>query len=350
MQAIDEHDLTENTENDASVPHLDSVCTPFVEQVVFQHLAVHTRHFSLSDFECISPEPNEIIWLHCVGVREEAQLRRIIDTFHIHPLVIEDILSIHQRPKVEDYGHYVFFVGRVFGYKKTGLVSEPVSMIIGKNFFLSFQNHGWDGFATVRNALIANKDDIRSRGADFLAYSFIDHLVDDYFNILDKFNMRVEKIDRSILDLEKKDTLQRVHRLKRDGILFRSTLLPIQESLNLMMQGKILLFKEDTRLFLRDVVDHVDHLVALLNSTRELITSMMDVYLSYQSNKLNEQMRVLTAITIIFMPLTLVAGIYGMNFTNMPELDWRYGYFFILLVMLVIAAALVMFFRKRRWF
>ncbi len=345
--AEDCHDHENQAEKIITPP---SAATPTIHQTVYGGAQVRITHCALADFSHPEAGENEVVWLHCVGIKREKELKKILSTYQIHELVLEDILSVNQRPKIEDYGHYVFYVGNLFGWKKGHLHAMQISMIFGKNFMLSFQADYSAALLNTQDEIRNNKNNICQQQSDFLAYCLIDRIIDDYFVILDQFNLKLEKMDNFLLDNNKENTLQKIHKLRRESIMLRGALLPMQESLNMVMMGKIGLFHENTRIFMRDVVDHVAHLVSLLDSTRELINSMMDVYLSFQSNRLNVQMRVLTAITIIFMPLTLIAGIYGMNFTNMPELNWHHGYYIVIAIMLAIAVGLVYFFWKRKWF
>lgn len=288
-------------------------------------------------------------WLHFVGIHDEETLEQVLKPFNIHPLVIEDILHTKQLPKIELYKDYLFFIGQALSYQKHRLVVDQVCMIVGKNFVLTFQTRPLGIFSLVREHLQAEHATLRKKGADFLAYTLIDCLVDDYFTVLGQFESKVEDADQILFDAQQENILQRIHSLKHETTRFRRALLPLRESLNQIVRGDFIIFTDDTRLFARDAYDHTIHLIESLDSAREMVSSMTDLYLSFQSNHLNIQIRLLTVITIMMMPLTLIAGIYGMNFDYMPELHWKYGYFAILGVMALICVVLCWVFYKKRW-
>ncbi|WP_066565458.1 magnesium/cobalt transporter CorA [Snodgrassella sp. CFCC 13594] len=294
-------------------------------------------------------QPGELAWLHFVGIEDNAKLRELLKPFGIHDLVIEDILSHKQRPKIEDYGHYLFVATRVFSYKKLKLQYNQVYLIIGPQFVLTFQAEPLGLFSIIRNYIQQNRFDIRHKPIDFFAYTFIDRIVDDYFVVLEQFNNRVESLDKELFMADNDNILVPIHQLKRDAMRLRRALLPQREMLHQLVRGDFEFFTAATHVYLRDVYDHSLQLMESLDGSRDMVMSMMDIHLSYQSNRLNKQMRVLTVITILFMPLTVITGIYGMNFDFMPELHWHYGYFAVLGCMALIIASLLLFFAKRRW-
>lgn len=288
-------------------------------------------------------------WLHFVGISDSATLHQLLKPFAIHDLVIEDILSHKQRPKIEDYGHYLFLATRVFNYKKLKLQFDQVYIIIGAQFVLTFQARPIGLFSVIREYIEQNRFDIRHKNIDFFAYTFIDRIVDDYFVVLEQYSNRVESMDKTLFTADSTDMLMPIHRLKRDAMRLQRSLLPQREMLHQLVRGDFALFGDSTRVYLRDVYDHSLQLMESLDGAREMVMSMMDIRLSYQSNRLNQQMRVLTVITILFMPLTVITGIYGMNFEFMPELHWHYGYFIVLGMMGCIIIGLLMYFSRRRW-
>lgn len=288
-------------------------------------------------------------WLHFVGVKDGAMLAQMLAPFQIHPLVVEDILTRQQRPKIEEYEDYLFFAGRVFAYEGNRLVGDQVYLIVGEGFVLTFQNRPLGLFSEIHNRLIQNKGLLRQEDAEFLAYYLIDRMVDDCFTVVDEFSTKVETIDKSIFANQAcDDVLKTIYRLKRDGVRLRKSIYPLREALSRLVRDDIW-FRKEAKVFLRDAYDHSVQLIETLDATRDLLVGMMDVYLSYQSNQLNKQMRLLTVITLIFMPLTLITGIYGMNFDHMPELHWRYGYFAVLGAMAMMVSAMVVFLYRRRW-
>lgn len=294
----------------------------------------------------------EVLWLNVYGLANPDLMQAIGQRFGLHPLVQEDILSVRQRPKVEEYDSYLFLATRVFHYlagEERRLQSEPMYMVVGQGFVLTFQPHPLGVFGAVRERLKKPDSMLLLHGADFLAYTLIDAVIDDYFGVLDDFGNRVEAIDRQLLADKSGGVLRSIHRLKHEGMRLRRALLPLRDMLNQMTRGELPQFRPETRLWLRDAFDHCLHLLESLDASRDMVAGMLDLYLSIQSNRLNVQMRVLTIISIIFMPLTLIAGIYGMNFDYMPELHWRWGYFAVLAVMGLIGVGIALSFSRRRW-
>ncbi len=299
-----------------------------------------------------APQDGQTQWVHCIGINDAATLKNLLAPYHIHELVIEDILSKKQRPKIEDYNDYIFIAARVFTYHAHKLTADQVYLIIGRNFILTFQQHPIGLFNDIRQHLASNRYNIRQKNIDFMAYAFIDRLVDDYFLITDTYNEHVETIDRALFQSggnNNNDLLIKIHRLKRDALRIRRTLTPIRDVLTMLLRGDFDVFNGESQIYLRDTYDHVLQLIESIDASRDSVLSMMDVYLSFQSNKLNQQIRVLTVVTLLFMPLTVITGIYGMNFENMPELKWHYGYYMVLGLMLLITAYSLYFFRKRNW-
>ncbi|WP_066077853.1 magnesium/cobalt transporter CorA [Bergeriella denitrificans] len=298
-----------------------------------------------------APAQGETNWLHFVGINDAGLLKHALEPYGIHDLVIEDILSRKQRPKIEDYGHYVFIAAQVYRYSPQKLHSDQVYLIIGQDFVLSFQQKPLGLFSRFRAKMSSNPLDILHKNAAFLTYCLLDLTIDDYFIVLDEYNNRVEAIDKTLFkDNTGDDLLGKIHRLKRDAVRLRRSLQPMRDVLyQLAVRREFAIFQEDTGVYLRDVYDHIMQLIESLDASRDTVVGMMDVYLSFQSNRMNQQMRVLTVITIIFMPLTVLTGIYGMNFDNMPELHWHYGYFILLGVMAAIIAGLLIFFYRRKW-
>ncbi|OBU84642.1 magnesium/cobalt transporter CorA [Chromobacterium subtsugae] len=292
----------------------------------------------------------EVLWLNVYGLSDAAAIQAIGERFGLHPLVQEDILNARQRPKLEDYDDYLFLACRVFDYQQGGrLQSDQMYLVLGDGFVLSFQEKPTGVFEQVRERLRKGRGALRRRGADYLAYSLLDAIIDDYFGVLGQFNDKVERTDGQLLAGRDNGVLRQIQRLKRDCLKLRRALLPLREVLLSLNRGDEERFGEDTRVYLRDAYDHVVHVLESLEMNREMVGDMMDLYLSTQSHRLNLQMRVLTVITMIFMPLTLIAGIYGMNFEYMPELKWHYGYFIVLLAMGGISACMSWWFWKRRW-
>jgi magnesium transporter len=285
------------------------------------------------------------------GVHNVPLLEKLGDCFGLHRLVMEDIANTDQRPKTEDYGEYLYIVLKMLTAGKNGeLVTEQLSLVLGANFVLSFQE-GIEGdvFPPVQERLRSGKGRARKMGADYLAYSLLDAVVDNYFVVLEKFGDRIESIETELIKNPAQQTVRRIYHLKREMIFLHNVVWPLREVVSAVGKQESPLIRESTAPYLRDVYYHVVHIIDSVDIYREMLSSMLDMYLSSVSNRLNEVMKVLTAISLIFMPLTFIVGVYGMNFKYMPELEWRYGYFIALLAMLGIGVAMFLYFKRKKW-
>ena len=292
-----------------------------------------------------------VTWINVDGVHNVPLLEKFGDCFGLHRLVMEDIANTDQRPKTEDYGDYLYIVLKMLSAGKNGeIVTEQLSLVLGPNFVLSFQE-GIEGdvFPLIRERLRSGKGRVRKMGADYLAYSLLDAAVDNYFVILEKFGDKIESIETELIGNPTQQTVQRIYQLKREMIFLHNAVWPLREVVSNIGKHESPLIKEATAPYLRDVYDHVVHIIDSVDIYREMLSSMLDMYLSSVSNRLNEVMKVLTAISLIFMPLTFIVGVYGMNFKYMPELEWRYGYFITLLAMLGIGVVMLLYFKRKKW-
>ncbi|MGV8058720.1 MAG: magnesium/cobalt transporter CorA [Smithellaceae bacterium] len=292
-----------------------------------------------------------IMWIDIVGLQDTSLLEDIGNVFGLHPLVLEDILNTDQRPKMEDYCDYLYIVLRNFNGQTNGeLISEQISMILGKNFVISFREKPDNLFEPIRQRLVSNKGRIRKSGADYLAHAIIDNIVDNYFIVLEKLEEKIEFLENDLVRRTTPVTLQAIHDLKRELILLRKSLWPLREAISSLERSDSQLISESTRIYFKDIFDHVIAIIDSLETFRDMLSGMLDIYLSSVSNKLNEVMKVLTVIATIFMPLTFLAGVYGMNFKFMPELEWRWGYFGVLGIMLLVALSMIYYFKKKKWY
>jgi magnesium transporter len=292
-----------------------------------------------------------VTWMNIDGLHQVEILEKLGECYGLHPLVLEDILNTDQRPKMEDYGDYLYIVLRMLNdsEKSSEIESEQISLILGPNFVFSFQEREGDIFDLVRERIRTNKGRIRKMGADYLAYSLLDFIVDNYFVILEKIGEKVEVLEEKLVTHPTPDTLQTIHHLKREMIFLRKAVWPLREVVSGLERGESSLIKESTRIYLRDVYDHTIQTIDTIETYRDMVSGMLDIYLSSVSNRLNSVMKVLTIIATIFMPLTFLAGIYGMNFKYMPELEWRWGYPFIWLIMVGIGVFMLLYFKKKKW-
>jgi magnesium transporter len=278
-------------------------------------------------------------------------IEKLGENFGIHRLVLEDILNTEHTPKIEVYEDYLFFTLKMITLgEDKGIESEQVSIILGDNYVISFQEKEGDVFDPVRERLRGQKGKIRARGADYLLYALVDVIADNYFVIIDAYGDILEELEDEIFMEPREDHLQVVQQSKRDLIKLRKSVFPLREAVLFLERSDTKLVKAETAPFFRDVYDHVLHVTESIESFRELNTGLKDIYLSRLSMKMNEVMQTLTIIATIFIPLTFVAGVYGMNFENMPELGWKYGYLAVWIVMLAITTLLIFYFRRKRWF
>ena len=294
---------------------------------------------------------SSVVWLNVDGVHQPEIIEQVGKSFGLHPLVAEDIASTGQRPKMEDFDNYVFVVLRMLGFdgEEKGIKSEQTSIILGSDFVISFQENEGDVFDSIRERLRNNKGRIRKMDADYLAYSLIDAIVDNYFMILEKLGESIEDIEDRLVTSPTSETLQSIHDLKREMIFLRKSVWPLREVINRMERSESPLINKSTFVYLRDVYDHTIQITDAMETFRDMLSGMLDIYLSSVSNRMNEVMKVLTVIATIFIPLTFVTGIYGMNFNYMPELDQTWSYPAVLVLMLVVALLMVMFFRRKKW-
>lgn len=292
-----------------------------------------------------------VTWINIDGLHDVEVIEKIGKQYGLHPLILEDILHVGQRPKFEDLESYIFVVLMMLRYddENQTAVSEQVSLILGPNFVISFQESIGDVFEQIRDRIRNAKGKIRKMGADYLMYALLDAIVDGYFSILEKIGDRIETMEEELINDPSQRTLHQIHNLKREMIFLRRSVWPLRESISGLERSESALIKETTGLYLRDVYDHTIQVIDTVESFRDTISGMLDIYLSSISNRMNAVMKVLTIIATIFIPLTFVAGIYGMNFEHMPELKWRWGYAAVWLVMLAITAAMLVYFKRKKW-
>ena len=292
-----------------------------------------------------------VTWTNIDGLHETEMLEKLGDCYGFHPLVLEDILNTDQRPKMEDYGDYVYIVLRSLEYnhRKDEIESDQISIILGQNFVFSFQEKEGDTFDPLRERIRTGKGRIKKMGADYLAYTLMDSIVDNYFIILEKQGEKIELLEEQLITSPTPETLQTIHDLKREMIFLRKAVWPLREVVGSLERGESSLIQASTRIYLRDLYDHIIQVIDNVETFRDMIAGILDIYLSSVSNRLNSVMKVLTIIATIFMPLTFLAGIYGMNFKYMPELEWRWGYPLIWLIMLGTGIFMLVYFKKKKW-
>jgi magnesium transporter len=303
--------------------------------------------------ECLAlRDTSTTTWIDVDGVHQTDVLAQLGEHYGLHPLTLEDITSTSQRPKIETFPTYIFVVCRMLRVDpQTNLIdSEQISLILGRNFVMSFQERAGDVFDPVRERLRHGKGRIRKAGADYLAYALLDAVVDNYFLVIERYADQVEELEDRIVDNPSPELLHDIHRVKREMILVRRAVWPLREVVSVVLRDESDLIQPNTQLFLRDVHDHALQVADMVETFRDVLTGLQDLYLSNLSHRMNEVMKVLTVISTIFVPLTFVAGVWGMNFRHMPELGWRWGYLGAWVVFGAISALMIGYFRRKRWF
>jgi magnesium transporter len=290
-------------------------------------------------------------WYDLRGLHQLDDIRKIGEPFKIHPLILEDIVDTEQRPKFEEYPNGFFVILRaLLIHEESGqLETEQVALFCGKHLVLSFQEKDEDLFAPVRDRLLQAKGKIRQRGADYLTYALIDMIVDQYYVVLDQLEEDIDLLEEEILKGGGEEIKGKIHQQKVRILAFRKNVVPLREVINQLTRAESDNLDSTTLIFLRDLYDHVAQVIDTIDTYRELVHSLHDLYLSEISFRMNNIMKVLTIISTIFIPLSFLAGVYGMNFHYMPELSWKYGYFIILGVMFSVCIGLLFYFRRKKW-
>lgn len=302
--------------------------------------------------EAVAPlRDGGVLWLDVTGVHAPVLLEKLGQAFALHPLLMEDVLNTEQRPKLEDYEDYLFVVLKRLQYRPEAgrVVTLQVSIVLGPGYVLSFQEADSALFDPVRTRIRSARGRLRRLGPDYLLHALIDCVVDEYFGVLEALGEEIERLEDQILDRPSPVATRTLHRLKRELIGLRKAVWPLREVIGGLDRSDSELLSAGVELYLRDLYDHTIHVIDTVETYRDTLSGLLDVYLSTLSNRMNEIMKLLTIISTIFIPLTFIAGVYGMNFRYMPELEWRWGYFAVLGAMLGIGLALVGFFRYRRW-
>jgi magnesium transporter len=310
--------------------------------------------------ECIPYlDSHSVSWVDLQGLGDEDVLRRLGGVFGLHPLVLEDVVNVPQRPKVEEYDEQLLLIARMIMLKKSGkgFISEQVSFILGRHYLLTVQEEPVnDSFDPVRERIRNNKGCIRRTESDYLMYALLDSVIDGFFPVLEGYGEAIEDLEDEVVDNPTRQTLEKIHKLKRDLLMLRRAIWPQRDAINALIRDGSDLISDDVRVYLRDCYDHAVQVLDMVETYRELASSLMDVYLSSINNRMNEVMKLLTVISTIFIPLTFIAGVYGMNFDtekspwNMPELNWYWGYPLCWGVMVAIGLSLVYYFYRKGWF
>lgn len=295
-------------------------------------------------------EKESVTWVNVDGLHDIDLINNIGTQFNLHPLVLEDILNTEQRPKLDDMEDYLFIVAKMvyFNPDNDQMKFEQISLVLWGNMVISFQEDIGDVFEPVRERLRKGKGRIRKMGSDYLLYALMDALVDSYYSVLEKIGERVENLEDDLMNSPEPEILQVIHNMKSELVFLRRSVWPLREIVNRLEKGELDLINEKTRIYFRDVYDHTIQVIDTIETCRDIVSGMMDLFLSSVSNRMNEVMKMLTVIATIFIPLTFIAGVYGMNFENMPELKWHWGYPTAFWTVMVVIGVLMIFWFKRK--
>lgn len=329
------------------------------DQTRIQSLCYDSNELFESAYEkfdqSIRPKDSKVLWLDIVGVHDISVIEEVGKAFELDPLLLEDVVNIYQRPKLEEFEGSLFLVTKMlhFDQKKLDLKIEQVSFVLKSNCVISFQEIEEDIFGSVRERIRKSLGKIRTKGADYLLFSLMDATVDQYYFVMEEIGDAVAKLEAQVFgedDIPERELIQKVWALRRELYEMRKQLGPIAEFIRQIERAKYPLISKSVYYYFRDLSDHSTQVFEALETARQMVTNLIEIHLSLMSNRMNEVMRILTIFAAIFIPLTFIAGIYGMNFQFMPELHWKYGYFGVLGFMLIVAVSLLFYFRKKKWF
>ena len=291
-----------------------------------------------------------VTWINVEGKHNAGIIEKVCKGFNLHHLVVEDILSGNQRPKFEDYDDYVFIVLRLFYTKgrRNAIESEQVSIVVGKNYVLSFQENHSNIFEDIIERIDSGKVKIREKGPDYLAYALIDVVVDNHYSIIEKVGEDIEALESDLLSNPDSETIEEIYSFKQKMIMFSKSVWTLREALNEIMKNESVISRQ-TKIYMRDIYDHASRIIDSIETYRDMVSGMIELYSTKSGHRMNEVMKTLTIIATIFIPLTFIAGLYGMNFKVMPELEWKYAYFVVLFIMLGVAFGMTLYFRRKKW-
>jgi magnesium transporter len=334
--------------------HIGDKKTGKVKITLLDYDENHLTEKELSDVNESAPYKNAptTTWINVDGLDDTSIIDNLGKIFEFHHLMLEDILNTDQRPKMEDFGSYIFIVLKMLHYdeNKKEILTEQVSFIIGPNYVISFQEGiEGDDFKSLRERIRTGKSRIRKMGADYLAYSLMDAIVDNYFVIIEKFGETIEELENQVIMNPTTEVVKKIHHLKREIIFLRKAVYPLREVISCAERDETTIIKKSTKVYLKDVYDHTIQVMDNVETFRDILAGMTEVYVSSISLKLNEVMKVLTVIATIFMPMTFLAGVYGMNFHYFPEISWKYGYLIFWIVIVGMGASMLIYFKKKKW-
>ncbi len=294
--------------------------------------------------------PDSVSWINLYGLRHVQVIEELGSQFKLHPLLLEDIVNVGQRPKLEEYDNCLFSVFKMLSYDEGHVLKvEQVSVVVGENFVITFQEDEVDIFDIIRDRIKDDKGRIRNSGADYLFFRLMDTVVDNYFLIMEILGEKIEDLEEDLLDDPNESVVYRIQKLKHESLIIRRSIFPLREVVSKLQKPDVIFISESTRTYFRDVYDHTIQVIETIETYRDMLSGLMDMYMSSVSNKMNNVMKVLTIIATIFIPLTFIVGVYGMNFEYMPELDHRHGYFIVWGIMILIFLGMLYYFKRKKW-
>jgi len=323
---------------------------PNIELLVYNKEEVKEFKFDTIE-EALSKIDNtsETLWLNIEGLHETGIIKKIVNHFKMHKLSGEDVLSIGQRPKFDDYDHYVHVVAKMFQIENGNIEDEQITIIFGENFLITFQEKEGDVFDHVRNRIFEGKGQIRSKNSDYLAYALLDSIVDHYFIVVEHFANIIEDFEIEVLAHPSEQLLPKLNELRQEASYMRRSIFPLREAVNQFEKLEAPYIHKETKIFIRDLYDHTLQVIESVGVLKESVNGLLDLYMSSLSNRMNNVMKVLTIVSTIFIPLTFIVGVYGMNFSNMPELEYKYGYLITLIGMAVLTLLMIFYFKRKKW-
>jgi magnesium transporter len=336
-----------------TLPSVEKPVPPRISVITFTREVVEEKVVTNVEEAMAAVAPDGITWINVDGLTDPSVLARLGERFSLHPLALEDAVNVGQRPKVERYDKHYFMVLRTMRVEPSvaDIVEEQISVFFGAHWVITVQEHpaGGDCFGSVRAAIRQGRGRVREAGADYLAYLLLDSVVDAYFPVIETIAERMHDLETEAIESSRNETLVHIQRVRRELLSLRRAVWPMREEIGILQREESPLIAPETHIFLRDAYDHAIQALEIVESLRETATNVMEIYLSAQNQRLNEVMKVLTVIATLFIPLTFIASIYGMNFERIPELHWRYGYAYALGLMAATAAVMLAYFRRRGW-
>ncbi len=326
-----------------------------VENVTIHYLSYNKNSFKEETHHVVANpvfhalENDYIQWYDIRGIHDVDLIASIGKHYNVHPLIQEDIVDVYQRPKFDESPENGFIICHALDFQNQIVVKENVSIYFGKGFLISFQENETDLFEGIRNRIRQDKGKVREMNTDYLAYALLDHIIDKYFIVVDSMNEYTQELEELIIKNPENLEKSSLQQLKRNNQRVKRSIHPLRETISQFLQSETDYVDEKTRIYIRDLRTNLMHLLDMLENNRDIVFGLQDLYLSELNFKMNKVIQVLTVVTTIFVPLTFIVGIYGMNFDHMPELHWRYGYFIILLFMLLISVGAILFIRSRKW-